>query len=80
MSVKCRKRDFQHEPIESDYLVLCFCNFLGFVTTSYVIQAVLSAAMVSVQELILHPTWVTMQQVENWVQGVILNFLNSHRF
>lgn len=66
---------FQHEAIESDYLVLCFCNFLGFVTTSYVIQAVLSAAMVPVQELILHPTWVTMQQVENWVSGCNSKFL-----
>lgn len=66
---------FQHEAMENDYLVLCFCNFLVFVARSHVIQAVLSAAMVSVQELILLPTWVTMQQVESWVSGCNSKFL-----
>lgn len=55
--------------MESDYLVLCFYNFLVFVATSQVFQAVLSAAVISVQEVILHPTWVTVQQVESWVSG-----------
>lgn len=66
---------FQHEAIASGYLVLCFCNFLVSVATSHVIQAVLSAAMVSVQELVLYPTWVTMQQVESWVSGCNSKFL-----
>lgn len=66
---------FQHEAMESDYLALCFCNFVGFVATSRVIQAVVSAALVSVQELILHPTWVTMQQVESCVSGCNSKFL-----
>lgn len=66
---------FQHEAIASGFLVLCFCNFLVSVATSHVIQAVLSAAMISVQELVLYPIWVTMQQVESWVSGCSSKFL-----
>lgn len=71
---------FQHEARASCYLVLCFCNFLASVATSPAIQVVLSAAVVSVQELILHSTWITMQQGGAEFQAVILNFLHSYRF
>lgn len=66
---------FHHEAIEIDYLPLFSCNFLVFVATSHVIQAVLSAAMVSVQGSILHPSWVTVHQVESWISGCNSKFL-----
>lgn len=66
---------FHHEAGNSGYLVLCFCDFLVSEATSPAIQAVLSAALVSVQEMISHSTWVTMQQVKSQASGCNSEFL-----